>query len=281
MKFGKLFVLIFAVTVTAASDRPADTSRPSLTAIIGASGEEVRIINDRIQDKQVEAFLGINFIRGKLNGRNVVLAQTGIGKVNAAMTTAVLLDHFHPAEVILMGTAGGINPNLQPGDIVIADKTIQHDFGELTANGFKPRAFVNPLDGKPNPCFFPSNARLVGLARQAAGNTQFTTVGKGKQERKIRCVTGIIATGDSFIASPAKKDELYRQLKADAVDMESAAAAQVCYQQSVPFIAIRSISDSADAKADADYEHFHQTAAANASRLVMAVVALLNGVSSE
>lgn len=276
MKIKKIFTGILGVILGMVSIIAAEIPAPPLTAIIGAFGEDIRLIENKIQDKEVHLFIGIKFSRGKLNGRNVVLAQTGVGKVNAAMTTAVLLDRFHPAEVIFTGIAGGINPGLQPGDVVIAEKIVQYDFGKWEANGFKPDTAVNPLNGKPNPCFFPSDTRLIALARKASARVEFAAIELEKEKRKPRCITGIIASGDAFIAAPSKKNELQQQFQADAVEMEGAAIAQVCYQQGVPFIVIRSMSDNADAKANLDWKRFHQTAAGNSAQLVITLVELLN-----
>lgn len=276
MKFRKLFTAVFTIVIGAVSIIATETSTPPLTAIIGASREEIRLIERKIQDKKDHVFIGINFSQGKLNGRNVILAQTGVGKVNAAMTTAVLLDRFHPTEVIFTGIAGSINPTLQPGDVVIGEKTVQHDFGEWGMNGFRPNPTRNPVNEKTNPFFVPSDARLVGLAQKASARTEFTAIPLDNEKRKPRCITGIIASGDAFIAAPSKKNELHKQIQADAVEMEGAAVAQICYQQGVPFIVIRSMSDNADAKANMDLKRFYQTAAGNSAQLVITLVELLN-----
>lgn len=280
MKFRKLFTATFTIIIGAVATIAAE-SPPPLTAIIGASGEEVRLIERKIQDKKDQVFIGINFSRGKLNGKNVVLARTGVGKINAAMVTAVLLDRFHPTEVIITGIAGAANPDLQPGDVVIGEKTVQYDFGEWGMNGFRPNPTRNPANEKTNPFFVPSDARLVGLAQKASARTEFTVIALNNEKRKPRCITGIIASGDAFIAAPAKKNELLQQFKADAVEMEGAAVAQVCHQQGVPFIVIRSISDNSDAKAAMDLKHFYQTAAGNSAQLVITLVELLNASGAQ
>jgi adenosylhomocysteine nucleosidase len=274
MKFKKSFKVVFAFLAGAVLIMAAENP-PPLTAIISAFDEEVRLIDGRLQDKKVSSFLGLKFSQGKLKGRNVVLARTGVGKVNAAMTVAVLLDHFHPAEVIFTGIAGGINPDLQPGDVVIGEKVVQYDFGEYGTNGFRTNPTRNLADGK-NPFFIQSDARLVTLARQAAVRTEFTAIATETKEHKVRCLTGVIASGDVFVSSPSRKNELRRQFQADAVEMEGAAIAQVCYQQRVPFIVIRSMSDNADERARIDVERFYQAAADNSAKLVMALVEMLN-----
>ena len=103
----------------------------SITAILGAFSDEVKLLEDSLQNKQVVTLKGIRFLTSKLRGRSVVVALTGVGKVNAAMTTAILLMNWQPQQLIFMGIAGGINPKILLGDMVIAKSTIQHDFGKL------------------------------------------------------------------------------------------------------------------------------------------------------
>ena len=101
------------------------TGRHRVTAILGAFGEEVEIVESQLRQPKCHTLLGIDFIVGELNQRRIVLAQTGVGKVNAAMTTALLVHEFRPREVIFTGVAGGIAPELFPGDIVVGEKLAQ------------------------------------------------------------------------------------------------------------------------------------------------------------
>ena len=235
-----------------------------LTGILGAFGEEVRILKDSLQNRQDLSYSGLKFYKGVLHGRHVVVAETGVGKVNAAMTTAVLIDRFHPKEVIFTGIAGAINPTLRPGDLVIGDKLVQHDLGFLGPDGFKLEAEKNPVTDSRNPIFFQSDARLLIMADEAAKTADFESIG----DRKPKAITGIIATGDLFVASEAKSKEIRESVNADAVEMEGAAVAQVCFQLTTPFIVIRSMSDSANSTAKADLKTFYKTAATNSAKLV-------------
>ena len=250
--------------------------KSACTAIIGAFDEEIRLLRKRMEDTGTHTVLGITFTTGILNGRSVVLAETGVGKVNAAMTTTLLLDHFKPEEVIFTGIAGGLNPDLLPGDVIIAEKVAQHDLGEFTTNGFVAKGFRNPVDGKRNPVFFPSDSTLVKLSQQAATNAEFAPVKTIKGERQPKSITGIIVTGDIFVASDKKKKELRKRFSADAVEMEGAAVAQICYQQGVPLVVVRSLSDTADRNAQAEVKMFYRTAARNSAELVFRLVGLLS-----
>jgi len=242
------------------------------TGIIGAFDEEVRLIEQAMDTQKTERLMGVPFIVGRLRGQPVVVAETGVGKVNAAMTTTLLIDHYHPAEIVFTGIAGGLNPKLAPGDIVIGAKLIQHDLGEYATNGFKADGVNSPVDGKKNPVAFPADPGLVQVVEQASRVTPFASPDGDKATRKPSVLTGTIVTGDSFIASPAKSRELHQQFNADVVEMEGAAVAQICYQAKVPFVVIRSVSDNADEHANRDLARFYKTAAENSANLVLKVM---------
>lgn len=252
----------------------ADTqqAQEKITAILGAFNEEVALIESRLANKQERRIQGIVFFTGKLNNRSVVLARSGIGKVNAAVTTILLIEHFNPSAIIFTGIAGAVNPDLFPGDVVIAARTAQHDYGANLADRFEHRGAPNPVDGRRNPVFIPADARLLDAAERASSRAQFDRIMIDGEERAPRVVKGVVVTGDSFISSAAKKAELRKLLEADAVEMEGAAVAQVCWQQSVPCLIIRSISDRADANAQRDIASFQRIAARNSARLVAALL---------
>jgi adenosylhomocysteine nucleosidase len=231
---------------------------------------EVRLLEEQLQDKHTETRLDVVFHVGILNGRAVALAASGIGKVNAAKAVTLLLDHFHPAEVVFTGVAGALNPGLAPGDIVIGEHTAQHDFGEVTPGGFRPQPVGPGL-----PLLLPAPEFLVALAEAAARNAALDKVPTTQGERQPRVVRGTIVTGDVFVASPARTAELRATFKADAVEMEGAAVAQICQQQQVPCLVIRSVSDKADAAASADFERFVRVAATNSARLTLALTSQL------
>ncbi len=249
---------------------------PPTTAILGAFDEEVIILQGQLAGKKEYKIKGIRFATGKLNNRNVVIAWTGTGKVNAAMTTTLVIEHFRPSEIIFAGIAGGINPQLSPGDIVIARKTVQHDLGILRPTGLENQGGISPVDGIKNPVFYPADERLLKLAESAAQNASFEKMKTTEGERPPKIIEGIIATGDVFVASPAKCRELRKNLNADAVEMEGAAVAQVCYLQNVPCIVIRSITDKADEKAFEDLDKFLKITAGNLANLIVEMTEHLN-----
>ncbi|MGD8499963.1 MAG: 5'-methylthioadenosine/adenosylhomocysteine nucleosidase [Phycisphaerales bacterium] len=244
-------------------------------AILGAFEREVTLLEDQLTERREQTIEGIRFVGGKLNGQEVVVVWTGVGKVNAAMTTTLLIEHFKPRQIIFTGIAGAVNPELQPGDIVIAQRTAHHDMGTVWPEGLFFKGVKNRLDRMENPVFFPADEQLVKLAERAADRADFELVQTAEGERAPKIITGVVVTGDAFIASTDKCAELRRRLEADAVEMEGAAVAQICYQRRIGYLVIRSISDKADEGAVLDKQMFYILAARNSASLVAEMVGLL------
>lgn len=247
----------------------------SVTAILGAFEREVTLIEDQVTQRRDRKIEGIGFVSGKLNGQPVVVTWTGVGKVNAAMTTTLLIEHYKPKQIIFTGIAGGVNPDLQPGDIVIANKTAHHDMGTVWPEGLFRRGVRSRLDGFENPIFFRGDPHLIKLAVQASSLAALESIKTLKGEREPRIIRGIVVTGDSFIASADKCAELRKKLEADAVEMEGAAVAQICFQREIACLVIRSISDNANEDAVLDKQMFYMMAARNSASLVAEMLGLM------
>jgi len=257
-----------------------DRIEEGVTAIIGAFRTEITLLQDKLTDRQDYEIEGIKFAAGRMHGRDVVTVWTGVGKVNAAMTTTLLIEHFKPKEIIFTGIAGGVDPNLQPGDIVIAGKTAHHDMGTIWPEGLFFRGINNPLTNLRNPVFFHADEKLVKLAERAGEQVGLRKINTAEGPREPRVLTGVVVTGDAFVASEEKCLDLRKRLDADAVEMEGAAVAQICYQRNIRHVVIRSISDKADADAIVDSQTFYILAAENSSRLVSEMM-LLAGSSTD
>ncbi|MHC4357167.1 MAG: 5'-methylthioadenosine/adenosylhomocysteine nucleosidase [Planctomycetota bacterium] len=269
----QIHVSVILLCVCGAELSLAERTAPKsaqVTAILGAFEREVTLLEDQVEQRRERKIEGIRFVSGKLNGRDVVVTWTGVGKVNAAMTATLLIEHYKPERIIFTGIAGGVNPDLQPGDIVIAEKTAHHDMGTFWPEGLFCKGVKSRLDGFENPVFFPADQELVRLAQRAANQAGLESIRTLKGRRKPRIVRGVIVTGDSFIASTQKCAELRKKLEADAVEMEGAAVAQICYQREIPCLVIRSISDNAD----------YIMAARNSASLVAELVGLLGTPST-
>jgi adenosylhomocysteine nucleosidase len=227
-------------------------------AIIGAMEEEVTILRDRIEDQTIEVIAGCEFTFGKMDGVEVILLRSGIGKVNAAMSTTILLEKYTPDYIINTGSAGGYDPNLNIGDLVISSEVRHHDV-DVTVFGYE-YGQVPQL-----PPAFLADKELIKVAEEGA-----------KEISEIQTAQGLIATGDSFMNDPVRVDyirEKFSDLK--AVEMEAAAIAQVAHQFGVPFVIIRSLSDIAGKESGLSFDQFLEKAALHSSSLVMKMVTLL------
>jgi len=252
-----------------------EKSSEPVTAILGAFEQEIILLEDKLTDAQEQIIEELRFVSGKLRGNKVVIAYTGIGKVNAAMTTTLLIEHFKPDKVIFTGIAGGVNQQLQPGDIVIAEKTAHHDMGTFWPEGLFHKGVKNRLSGWENPVFFDGDEQLIKLAERAIQQVDLHSIRIISGQRSPKVVKGVVVTGDSFIASAEKCAELRKKLNADAVEMEGAAVAQLCFQRGIGHLVIRSISDNANEGAVLDKQTFYLLAAQNSSSLVIEMLGLL------
>lgn len=268
-------ISVFLLYSSCNSDFVGANAEP-ITAILGACDEEVLPVKEQLAAKHQQRIEGIRFFTGTLKGRRMVLACTGTGKVNAAMATTLLIEHFRPREVIFTGIAGGISPQLLPGDIVIAEKTAQHDLGTLTPEGLRNEGARSPVDGIRNPVLFPADRRLLKLAELAAKQVKLEKIKIETEHRPPKIIKGVVVTGDIFASSTTKCAELRNTLGADAVEMEGAAVAQICHQQAVPHLVIRGISDRAGDQALNDFYEFRRIAAENSATLAIRIVELLS-----
>lgn len=229
-------------------------------AIIGAMEEEVALLREKISNQEQETIAGCEYTTGSMDGAEVILLRSGIGKVNAAMSTTILLDRFKPDYVINTGSAGGFHPDLNVGDVVISSEVRHHDV-DVTAFGYE-YGQVPQL-----PAAFEANSGLVEIAEEAA-----------KEIGSVQIVKGLIATGDSFMNDPKRVDAIRDKfLNLQAVEMEAAAIAQVSYQFGIPFVIIRSLSDIAGKESDVSFEQYLEKAALHSASLVMKIVEKLKG----
>ena len=223
--------------------------------IIGAMDEEVTILKSAMNNVTTTKVAGCEFYQGELNGKQVVLTKSGIGKVAAAVATTLLLEKFSPGSIINTGSAGGFDANLNVGDIVISTEVRFHDV-DLTAFGYEIGQMAQL------PAAFEATPSLINVALQAAQTLP-----------NLNITQGLICTGDIFMADPAKTEIARKNFPTMmACEMEAAAIAQVCFQFSVPFVIIRSLSDIAGKKSELSFDEFLPVAAKNASILVEAIV---------
>lgn len=211
--------------------------------VIAAMQIEIDALKERLEDSETVTISGIDYVCGKLHGKNVIAAKCGIGKVFAAVCAQTMITRFAPDCIINTGVAGALNPKLHITDIVIGEKTVQHDM-DTSAIG-DPVGLVSGI----NVVFFESDKTVAEAIKKSADELGYANI------------NGTIASGDRFVADMETKAKIVSNFGADACDMESAAMAQVCYINNVPFGAIRAISDGADDGANMDYPTFAAIAA--------------------
>ncbi|WP_276318867.1 5'-methylthioadenosine/adenosylhomocysteine nucleosidase [Longirhabdus pacifica] len=220
-------------------------------AIIGAMDEEIHYFQEEMNVVENIQIAGIHYISGTWLGQDIVLCKCGVGKVNAAVCTQVLIDKFAVEAIIFTGVAGALNPALDIGDIVISVDCLQHDM-DASPLGFE--RGVIPFHERST---FTADRFLVDKAYEAS-----------KAAFSGKVIKGTILSGDQFIADRTKVQWLHEHLHGDCTEMEGAAVAQVCDMNDIPFVIIRSMSDRADGAADVNFTEFTKLAAEHSFQIV-------------
>ncbi|MGT2894863.1 5'-methylthioadenosine/adenosylhomocysteine nucleosidase [Streptococcus entericus] len=225
--------------------------------IIAAMPQELAELLLHLDNRSDETVLGRTYHTGRLSGQSVVLVQSGVGKVMSAMSVAVLADHFGVTAVINTGSAGAVAQGLAVGDVVLADQLVYHDV-DLTAFGYA----YGQMSGQP--LYFDTDERLRLAFSEAIA------------EQDLASRVGLIATGDSFIASSA----IIQEIKAHfpqvlAVEMEGAAIAQAAHSLDLPVLVVRAMSDTADHEANISFDTFIIEAGKRSAQMVLAGLAKL------
>lgn len=220
-----------------------------MIGIIGAMAPEVALLGAALEGPQERVAAGMTFRLGTIEGREVVLLQCGIGKVNAGVGAALLIELFHPQAVLNTGSAGGLLSTQAFGDTVVSTGVLHHDV-DVTAFGY----VHGQIPGLP--AVFPSDPALVALADRCLAGVPHTT--------------GIIGSGDVFVHDPlviARIQARFPDLC--AVEMEAAAIAQACFLTNTPFVVVRALSDIAGKESPVAFAEFLPLASQNSSRLVL------------
>ena len=225
--------------------------------IIAAMDLELNELKAAMVDTETETVSGIEFVRGTVEGRPVVAAVCGIGKVYAAMCAQTMILRYAPDAIVNIGVAGTLTKDLGVMDIAIAGQVCQHDM-DTSALG-DPVGLVSGADR----IYFPADLTIVGTLEQCADTLGF------------RHSTGTIASGDQFIHTPEKKQYLSEQFGAIAAEMEGGSVGQVCFVNGVPFAVLRTISDGDGGTMD--YNTFAALAARNSIQVVRAFIAAYGG----
>ena len=225
-----------------------------MIGIIGAMDVEVENLKAKIENKKIESFSGIEFVSGKMFGKDVVVAKCGIGKVFASICAEAMILKYEPDYIINTGVAGTLTCELSIGDVAISENLCQHDMD--TSPIGDPKGLLSGI----NIINIPADEYLVNLAETVI------------KEQNINCKKGIIASGDQFIASKEQKDFIVSEFNAIACEMEGASIGHVCYVNKVKFLVLRAISDSADNSSHMDYPTFLKMASENSTKVTMGLI---------
>jgi adenosylhomocysteine nucleosidase len=265
-------LVFFLITLSFSCQKTCQ--RPEI-AILFAFGQEGKLLRSKMELTDSLNLAGRIFWTGKLQGKDVVLVESGVGMTNAAMITQLLIDRYAPEKIIFTGICGGIDSANHIGDVVIPEEWVTHDYGIYDKDGFSPESLVVVLPGESKAryvMFFPIDEGLLNTARTCAENVKdkFGKIGERIPQVKIG---GIGSSGNSFIDQKEKREWLKERLDAQIVDMESAAVVQVANVNGVPILVIRSCSDlaggSGSSTAEEELSHFFKVAADNSAMFVL------------
>lgn len=220
--------------------------------IIVAEQEEFEAILNIAKVEERKEIYELNFVKCKIKDKICVLVKSGVGKVNAARATQILIDNFKPDYIVNVGVAGGLNPMLSIGDIVIGETLVQHDF-DITAFGHA-KGYIPGVGEK-----IYADDYLVKKIEEAIGN---------QEEKVYKYEKGVIASGDIFCTAIPMRDKIYAKFNAECVEMEGAALGQVCSLCNVPFVVIRSISDTPNGENEVTYEKFIKLASERCANIL-------------
>lgn len=227
-----------------------------MLGIIGAMSQEVENLKQAMNDVKVQKVAGMEFYAGKLKGRDVVVVRSGIGKVNAAICSQVLVDRYDVTAIINTGIAGSLRNEINIGDIVLSKDTLQHD---MDATGFGyPLGQIPQMEQS----VFEGDTHMIETAKECCAQVV----------PDIGVHVGRVVSGDQFVSDRVKKAWLTETFQGYCTEMEGAAIAQTAYLNHIPFLIIRAISDKADDSAEMDYEVFEAKAIEHSVKLVLALV---------
>jgi adenosylhomocysteine nucleosidase len=246
--------------------------------LICAIPQELGHLRNALSDAGSAQAAHANFHTGQLDGHHVVLAGAGMGKVNTALVATLLADRFRCAKIVFTGVAGGLDPQLHIGDVVIPDRVIQHDAGVIEDErlrryqaGHVP--FINPT----RRLGYPVDPVLIDHVKrrlQTFTLSQLSRAGGGR-DQPPRIAYGTILSGDQYLHCEVTRERLHRDLGALAIDMESGALAQVCESFGIPWLVIRALSDLAGRDSRFDFTAFVDAVAASSAAILRHVVPIL------
>ncbi len=227
-----------------------------MLGIIGAMDEEVARLKEMISGLHIVQRAGMEFYKGQIHEKNVVVVKCGVGKVNAAMCTQAMIDLFSVDAIINTGIAGSLDAGIDIGDIVLATDTVEHDM-DVAALGYEPGVIPDTETS-----VFATDMELLDIAQVAAKVAKLD----------VKVFTGRVVSGDQFISSREKKEWLVSKFGGRCAEMEGASIGHVATLNRVPYLVVRAISDKADDSAQMDYPAFAAKAIENSVRLMTEII---------
>ncbi|MBN2285390.1 MAG: 5'-methylthioadenosine/adenosylhomocysteine nucleosidase [Tissierellales bacterium] len=224
-----------------------------IIGIIGAMDEEIEFLVKEVSVIEIHHHIAFDIFEGVYLNKKIYFMKSGIGKVNAAIATQVLIEQYHSDVIVNTGIAGSLDKEVLLGDVVISTETQQYDF-DVTAFGYE-EGVIPRMESS----VFPSSYQMIEVLKKIRLNEHTIHFGK-------------ILSGDRFVDSESLKKKLQIQFNGLCVDMESASVGQVCYLFQKPYVAIRCISDNADESSNLKYKDFNHYAAKLSAELTLELV---------
>ena len=221
-----------------------------MIGIIGAMASEVDGLKAIMENVEIDTISSVKFYKGILNNKEVVVAEAGVGKVNAAVTAQTMILRYNTDSIINIGVAGGLDSSLSIGDVVIATKTAEHDM-DTTPLGDE-MGFITGI----NRVYMECDQRITDILAECTA------------ELGIHTVKGVIVSGDQFICRNDQREKLIGMFNGAAAEMEGASIGHVCAMNSVPFGVLRAISDGANSDSEMDFPTFAKMAAENSIKII-------------
>lgn len=269
---GTALIIILAIITIVGCSKSVDRGNQPIL-ILYAFDQEGQLLSEAMTDRETDTLLGRPVFIGALEGKKIILAESGIGMNNAAMTAQKLIDAYNPRAVVFSGIAGAIDTSIRIGDVVVASQWMEHDYGYWGRDGFSPSGitvYLPSADSLTRIQSFAADSALLAAAQEIDQSAlPFRNIG---DRRPRLAVGGVGVSGNCFIDNSDRRIYLSGQFAALVTDMESQAVAQVCLINDLPFIAFRSASDlaggSGSETAHAELEQFFAVAAENSTIVV-------------
>jgi adenosylhomocysteine nucleosidase len=246
--------------------KPAHYTPDNTIVVLGAVPQEIVPFTDAMGKPPKSELWGIPYYRGKIAGKDVVVAITGIGKTFTGMTTTLFIQQFKPRLVLMSGTGARINQALRTGDVIVATETHEHDYGSLTRTGMVYRPLNGPDNGDEVQNAFSPPQSLLSIADKAISTYTAPEVTANGATYRVKVRRGVVSSSDLFGVPQDRIDTLRTQFHTDIMEMESAPLGLVCQTLGVPYLIIRAGSNVAQEAPNDDYLRLGPIAAREAAR---------------